>query len=134
MRTLNVLCNALSDARCALALTVCAHAIHLFQQLLRPRNDIFLVSQALDQYVLVLQQSRILQQTRHLPEEGDGFLVELLRVANVGGDDGVERQVLALALSQLCAVLLRLDGELSTDGVLGGADVRVDVVQVENLA
>jgi hypothetical protein len=108
--TLNVLGNALSDAWCALALAVCAHALDFLQQLLRPRNDIRLVAQAIDEHILVLEQSRVLQQTCDLAEECDGLLVQLLRVSNVRCDDGVEGEIFALALCQRRAVLFRLDG------------------------
>ena len=66
-----------------------------------------------------------------MAEEGEGFLVELLRVADVGADDGVEGEVGAGALSQLGPVLFALDRELAAHGVLGVDDVLVDVGYVE---
>jgi hypothetical protein len=110
LRTLNILGDALADAWCALALAVCAHALDFLQQLLRARNDIGLVAQAVDEDILVLEQRWVLQQTGDLAEERDGLLVQLLRVSDIRCDHGVEGQVLALALCQLRAVLLRLDG------------------------
>lgn len=82
----------------------------------------------------MLEQRGVFEETGNLAEEGDGFLVELLGVANVCGNDGVKGQVVTLALGQLCAVLLRLDSQLATDGILGGLDVRVDVANVQRLA
>lgn len=79
----------------------------------------------------MLEQQRVLEQTENLAEEGDGLLVELLGVTNVGADDLVEGKVLGVALSDLGAVLLRLDGQLAADGVLGLDDVRVDVLDGE---
>ena len=131
--TLNVLCDTLSDSRRALALAVCAHALDLLEQLLGARNDVGVVSQAVGEHILVLEQARVLEQTGDLAEEGDGLLVELLGVANVGSDDSVERQVLALALCERGLELLGSNGKLATDGVLGLLDVRVDVVDVQAL-
>jgi hypothetical protein len=74
-----------------LTLAVCAYALDFLEQLLRARNDIGLVAQAVDEDVLVLQQAGVLEQTCDLAEECYGFLVELLRVANVRGNDCVER-------------------------------------------
>jgi hypothetical protein len=109
-RTLNVLGDALADSWSSLRLAVCAYTLDFLQQLLRARNHVRLVAQAVDEDILVLQQARVLQQTCDLSEECDWLLVELLRVANVGSNDCVERKVLALALCQLRAVRLRLDG------------------------
>ena len=75
MRTLDVLCNALPDAWCTLTLTVCANALDLLEQLPRALKHVRLVSKALEQNVLVLQQARVLEYTRDLPEECDGLLV-----------------------------------------------------------
>jgi hypothetical protein len=129
---LDVFGDRLADASCALRLRVCADAVDVLEQLLRARNHVRLVAEGPRQDVLVLQQLRVLQQRGDLAEECDGLLVELLRVADVGGDDRVEGQVLALALGQLRAVRLRLDGQLAADGILGRADVRVDVVERED--
>ena len=38
----------------------------------------------------VLEEGRIFEQRQDLAEEGQGFLVELLRIADVGADHGVE--------------------------------------------
>src|SRR3569833_595007 len=65
-----------------------------------------------------------------MAEEGQGPLVELRRVANVGRDDLLEGKV-GSSLVQLGPELLRLDGELAADSVLGCLDMRVDVVVVE---
>jgi hypothetical protein len=81
----------------------------------------------------MLQQLRVLHQTEHLAEEGNGLLVELLRVADVGCDDSVEGQVLALAFGQSSLELLRADSEFATDSIFGLFDVRVDVVDVQAL-
>lgn len=132
-RTLNVLCNALADAWCALALAVCAHALDLLEQLLCACDDVRLVAQAVDEDIFVLEQVGVLEQTGDLAEKGNGLLVQLLGVANVGCNDGVERQVFALTLCQLRAVRLRLYGQLAAHRILGRAHMRVDVVQVEDL-
>jgi len=125
--------NGLPDARRTLRLRVCADRLDILEQGPGTLNDILLVAQALLQYVFVLQQLRVLHQTEHLAEEGDGLLVELLRVADVGGDDIVEGQVLALALGQSSLVLLGTDGEFATDGILCLLDIGVDVVDVQAL-
>lgn len=80
----------------------------------------------LEQGALLLQQLGVLDQAQDLAEEGEGLLVELLGVADVGGDDLGEGQVL-VAVGKLAAELLALDGQLATHGVLGLAHVRVDV-------
>lgn len=102
----------------------------MLEQPLGTLNNVRLVAQAVDQDILLLKELRVLQQTEDLAEEGDGLLVQLLGVANVGRDDLVKGQA-GGALAQLGTQLVRLDGELATDGVFGRADVRVDVVDVE---
>ena len=89
-RTLNEPRHALPDPRRALALAVCADALNVVQQPSRPVKHILLVPQRLRQDLPILQQLWVLEEARDLPEEGDGLLVELLRVSDVGGDDGVK--------------------------------------------
>jgi len=79
----------------------------------------------------MLKQLRVLHQAHNLAEEGDRLLIQLLRVTNIGTDDRVEGKILAFALVELGAVLLRLDRQLATNGILGFLDMRVDVVDVE---
>lgn len=100
------------------------------QKPLGPLDDIGLVAEGAEEHVLVLQQFGVLEQREHLAEEGDGLLVQLLGVPDVGGDDLVEGQVL-VAGGQLGAEELGLDGQLAPHGVLGGHDILVDVVDVE---
>lgn len=96
-------------------------------------HNIRLITQTVDKHILLLQKLGVLQQAQNLTEESNGLLVELLRVANVGRDDLVERQVLGgiAALGQRRSVLLRLDGKLAADGILGRHDVLVDVIDSE---
>ena len=110
MHTLNVLRDTLPDPRRALTLRVRPNTLHLLQQLLRALQYIPLIPQTTQQHILVLKQRWVLQQTRHLTEECNGLLIQLLRVPNVRCDNGVEGKVLALAFCQCGAVLLRLDG------------------------
>lgn len=132
MHTLEELGDALLDGRDTVAGAVGANAADILQQPPGPLNDIGLVSQVVDEHVLLLQELGVLEETGYLAEEGKGLLVELLGVADVGGDDLVEGQVVSLAAGDLGAVLLRLDGQLATDGVLGLLDVGVDVVGSES--
>ncbi|KAK1251925.1 hypothetical protein MKX07_007404 [Trichoderma sp. CBMAI-0711] len=128
--TLEELGNALLDGIDAAAGAVGTHGAAVLEQELGSLNDVRLVAQAVDQHILLVEQLRVLQQAQDLAEEGDGLLVQLLRVANVGRDDMVKGQA-GVALAQLGAQLFRLDGQLAADGVFGGTDVRVDVVDVE---
>ena len=68
----------------------------------------------------------------HLAVEGYGPLIKslLLRIPNVAGDDPVERQTVVFLL-ELVAVLLRLDGELTADGVLDVANGGIERVDGE---
>jgi hypothetical protein len=125
--------NGLPDTKRTLRLRVCADRLDILEQGPGTLDNILLVAQALLQNVLVLQQLRVLHQTEHLAEESDGLLVELLRVANVGSDNIVEGQVLALALGQSGLELLRANGKFATDSIFCLLDVRVDVVDVQAL-
>lgn len=116
-----------------MALTVCAYAANILKQLPRPVDNVLLVAQSVLQHLLMLQQQRVLYDTGDLAEEGNGLLVELLRVADVGGNDCVEGEVALVALCQTGTILLALDCELTAHGVLGRFDVRVDVVNGESL-
>jgi hypothetical protein len=51
----------------------------------------------------------------------------LLRVANVGRNDLVERKIAGIALCDLGPVLLGLDSKFATDGILGGDNPLVDI-------
>lgn len=128
--TLDKLGNALLDDGNTVAGAVRADGANAGEQLLGAGNDIGLVAEAIDEDVLLLEQQRILENGEDLAEKGEGLLVELLGVANVGADDVVKRQRL-VALGEAGAVLLRLDGELAADGVLGVADALVDGVDGE---
>lgn len=119
--------DALLDGRNAVAGTVGADGAHLLQQPLGAVDDIGLVAEVADEQTLVLEQLRVLEQAADLAKEGDGLLVQLLGVANVGRDDVLEGQA-AVAFGQARAKLLGLDGQLAADGVLGPPDVGVDGV------
>lgn len=128
--TLEELGNALLDSVHTAAGAVGTNRAALLEQPLGTLNDVGLVAKAVDQDILLLEQIGVLKQTEHLAEEGDGLLVQLLGVANVGGDNLVEGQA-GVALVQAGTQLLRLDGELTADSIFSCADVRVDVVDVE---
>ena len=68
------------------------------------------------------------RRTTYLSREGQRGLVKplLLGVANVGGDDFLEGEVLVSPL-ELLAVLLGLDRELAANGVLDLEDGGVEV-------
>ena len=78
---LDEVCYALSNARGPLRLRIRPDTLDVVEQLPRPFNHVRLVAQTVEQHVFVVKEERVLQQTRHLPEEGDGLLVQLLRVA-----------------------------------------------------
>lgn len=132
--TLNVLCNALPDAWGTLTLAVGSNTLDLLEQPPRPLEHIGLVSEAVHKRLLVFQQQRVLEETGDLAEEGNGLLVELLRVANVGCNDCVEGKVLALTIGQLCAIFLGADGKLATHRILGLLHMGVDVRQGKRAA
>lgn len=129
--TFEELGNALLDGGHARAGAVGAHGADLLEQPLGALNDVGLVAEAVDQDILILEQLRVLEQAADLAEEGDGLLVELLRVADVCRDDLLEGEAV-VALAQARAELLRLDGELAAHRVLGPPDVGVDVVDGES--
>lgn len=56
-----------------------------------------------------------------------------MRVANVGGHYGVERQIALVALQELRPVLLGPHGELAAHGILRFFNVRVDAVVGQGL-
>ena len=122
--------NTLADDGGTLAVTVGADALNVGQKSLCAVENILLVPEGCAEGVGVLQQLRVLEKTEDLTEEGDGLLVQLLRVSDVGEDDAVEGQRL-VSLGESHAVLLGLDGQLTTDGILGLLDLRVDVVDVQ---
>lgn len=78
----------------------------------------------------MLEEEGVLDEAQDLAEECDGLLVELLGIADVGRDDLLKGKA-GESLMEESPVLLRLHSQLATHGVLGGADVRVDVVDVE---
>lgn len=78
---------------------------------------------------LVLEKYRVLEKTGDLAEEGDGLLVELLRVANVCRNNLFEGEIAGIALCDLGSVFLGLDSKFTTNGVLGSDDSLVDVLQ-----
>jgi hypothetical protein len=65
-----------------------------------------------------------------LTKESDGLLVELLRVADVGGYHFLEWEVFAFAFGKLGSVFLCPYGNFAADGVFGGFHMRIDVVYV----
>ena len=125
--------NTLPDNRCTLTMTVGTNTVHILQESLGTLNDILLVAKGCLEGLGVLQQQRVLHQTQHLTEEGDGLLVQLLRVANVRKDHTVKGQRL-VSLCELHTQFLGLDGQLTTHGILGFPHVGVDVVQVQGTA
>jgi hypothetical protein len=131
--TLEEVGNALADGRDAVAGTVGADRTDHTKQLLGPLQHVRLIAQVVYQHIALLEQRRVLEEAKDLAEEGDGLLVELLGVADVGRDDLLEGQV-GRAICQRGPVFLRLDGQLTAHGVLGLPDVRVDVVDVEPTA
>lgn len=130
VRTLEELSNALLDGGNTGACAVGTDTANIFQEESRALQHIGLVSQAAQQDLLVLQELRMLEKTQDLAEEGDGLLVELLRVADIGADDLGERQA-GIALSKGCAVFLRLDGQLATHSILGLDDLGLDVPDMQ---
>ena len=126
--TLKELGNAIADGRNTSAGAVGTDRADLAHEELGTLDNIGLVSEAVDEDILVLEKSGVLEETEDLSEEGDGLLVELLGVANVGRDDLRKGKAFGLALGDLSSVDLRLDGKLATDGVLGSDDVLVDVI------
>lgn len=129
--TLEELGNALLDGWNTGTGTVGTDGADALEEPLCTLNHVGLVAEVVDQDIFLLEKLGVLQQTGDLSEEGDGLLVQLLGVADVGRDDLVEGQVTALALVQRSAELLGLDGQLATDGILGRANVGVDVVDGE---
>ena len=125
--------NTLPDNGCSLTMTVGAHTVNILQESLGTLNDILLVAKGCLEGLGVFQQQRVLDQTQHLTEEGDGLLVQLLRVANVRKDHTVKGQRL-VSLCELHTQFLGLDGQLTTHGILGFPHVGVDVVQVQGTA
>ena len=79
------------------------------------------------QGLLVVEQHGVLEKTGDLSEKGNRLLVELLRVANVGRNDLVERKVAGIALCDLGPVLLGLDSKFTSDGILSGDNPLVDI-------
>ena len=129
--TLQELGNALLNGGHAAAGTVGADGANMLEQRLCAGNDVGLVAQAVDEDILLLEKLGVLQQAEDLAEEGDGLLVELLRVANVGVDDLAERQR-GVAVGQCSLVLLRPDGKLAAHSVLGRPHAGVDRVDCQS--
>lgn len=128
--TLNKLGNALLDGGHTGTGTVGADGADALEQELGALNDVGLVAQRVDEGLLVVEQARVLEDAEDLAEKGNGLLVELLGVANVGIDDLVKRQRL-VALVEAGAEGLGLEGELAADGVLGVDDALVDLVDAD---
>lgn len=120
----------LADSRGAVAGAVSSYGADMLEEPLGALNDISLVAEVVDEDILLLKKQRVLEETEDLTEEGDGLLVELLGVADVGRDDLVEGKA-GGSTEQAGTELLGLDGKLATHSVLGRSDVRVDVVNVE---
>lgn len=96
----------------------------MLEQPLGALHDVGLVSQVIDEDILLLEKLGILEQAEDLAEEGNGLLVELLGVPDVGVDDLGKGQA-GVALGEGGLVLLRLYSQLAADGVLGGPDVGI---------
>ena len=73
-----------------MGLRVCAHGFHFGQEAFGAVDDVGGVVEGGLEGGFVGEEGRVLEDGEDLAEEGDGLLVELLRVADVGGDDGVE--------------------------------------------
>lgn len=71
-------------------LRVCPHGFHFGQKPFGAVDDVWGVIEGGLQGGFVGEKCGVLEDGKDLTEEGDGFLIELLRVADVGGDDGVE--------------------------------------------
>lgn len=128
--TLEEVGDALADGRHAVAGAVGSDRADLGEEPLSALQHVRLVAELVQEDVLVLEEDGVLDEAEDLAEEGDGLLVELLGVANVGRDDLLEGEA-RLSPGQLGAELLRLDGKLTPYGVLGRLDMGVDVVVVE---
>ncbi|OAX77257.1 hypothetical protein ACJ72_08447 [Emergomyces africanus] len=63
------------------------------QQLLGPINHILFIAKGGLQRFLVVEQGRVLENAENLAEERDGFLIELLRIPDIGKDDLVEGKI-----------------------------------------
>ena len=87
---LDELGHGVADPGGALGLRVCAHGFYFGQEPFGAVDDIGGVVEGGLQGGFVGEEGGVLEDGEDLAEEGDGFLVELLRVADVGGDDGVE--------------------------------------------
>lgn len=120
----------LSDGRGAVAGTVSSYGADILEEPLGALNDISLVAEVVDEDVLMLEKQRVLEETEDLAEKGDGLLVKLLGVADVGRDDLAEGDV-GGSTEKGGPELLGLDGKLTAHSVLGRSDVRVYVVNVE---
>lgn len=73
-----------------MGLRVCAHGFHFGQEAFGAVDDVGGVVEGGLEGGFVGEEGGVLEDGKDLAEEGDGFLVELLRVADVGGDDGVK--------------------------------------------
>ena len=73
-----------------MGLRVCAHGFHFCQEASGPVDDVGGVVEGGLEGGFVGEEGGVLEDGEDLAEEGDGFLIELLRVADIGGDDGIE--------------------------------------------
>lgn len=130
MLTLEEVGNVLADSRGTVAGAISSYGADMLEEPLGALNNISLVAEVVDEDILLLEEKRVLEETEDLAEEGDGLLVKLLGVADVGRDDLVEGEV-GGSTEQAGTELLGLDGKLATHSVLSRSDVRVDVVDGE---
>lgn len=130
IHTLNELGNTLLDSWSSRTSTVCTNRADSLQQPSRPLNNIRLVSQLVQQDILLLQKWGIFHQAQHLSEERNGLLIQLLRVSNIGRNNLIERQTLR-SLRQLRSILLRPHRQLSSNRVLRLLDMRVDIIDIQ---
>jgi len=124
---LNKLGNRLSDSRNTLGMRVSADGSNFINKKLGTLNRVLLEEEF---RIGVLKKVGVLNQSQDLSVKGDGVLVKLLGVANVGVDDLLKGKGTGVSL-KLLAELLSAEGESAADGVLGVNYVLVKLVDSE---
>jgi len=128
--TLKEVGDALPDSRNAVAGAVGSYGPNMLKKPLCTLSHVALVAELVQEHIFVVEQGGVLEETEDLAEESDGLLIELLGVADVGRDNLGEGKI-GQATLEVGAVLLRLDGELTTDGIFSGLHMRIDIVDIE---
>jgi hypothetical protein len=128
--TFNEPCNTVFDTYYTSTGTVRTNRANRLQQPPRPLDNIALVSQLVQQDILMLQQRWVLKQTQNLPKECYRLLIQLLGVSNIRRNNFVEGKV-SSAFCKLGSVFLRSNSKLSSHGIFGFLDVGVYVVNVQ---